>query len=237
MTNKDLQKLLDVLNSGKHHGMIFLRQINKNIFTSKVSSKINSPKMKPSFQDFFFITDEKQRFIGVIEDRGTTDLHWYVTPDYRKKGYLTKALKETIIPYIFRDELKCAKTQRITIVKGNDEDLNYENSKKVALKVGFKPLNRDETEFELSQDNFDWSDEKIIEANKLIGEERFWVLKNELSNIHYNFEKICNELLMAYGNTDVLLEDLMKIAEQIKYSVIKVDDLIYNQNERINNVG
>ncbi len=236
MTNQDLQELLDILNSKKYQNLIFLRQLNENIFISKVSSKINAPKMKPCFHDFFFITDEEKRFIATIENRGITDLHWYVTPDYRKQGYLTKALKETIIPYIFRDESKCIKTQRITITKGDDEDLNYENSKKVALKVGFKPLNKDETEFELSQDDFDWSDEKIMEVDKIIKDERFLVFKNELSKIHYSFEKICNELLMAYGNTDVL-EELMGVSELIKYSVIKVDDLIYFQNERINNIS
>ncbi len=236
MTDNDLQKLLDVLNSKKHKKTIFIRQISENVFISKVSSKINYPEIKPySFGTFFFIMNEKEKFISTIENRGQRDLHWYVTKKSRKKGYLTKALKETIIPYIFYDE--DIDYQRITINENIIGELNYENSKKVALKTGFKPLNEEETEFELRKEEFDWSNEKIKEINTFIEDKKFQLFKNKIERIHYDFEKICNELEMAYGSENVYLEELKKISKEIKYSKIKVDDLIFFENKKINNIG
>ena len=239
MTEKNLQNLIDILNSKENHKeQIFLRQISENVFLSKVSSKVTMPEIKPySFGDFFLISNERKKFIGVIEDRGISDLHWYITKDSRKKGYLTKALKETIIPYIFYDENKDYDRQKITIDKNNLSEINYLNSKKVAINLGFKPLNEDETNFELTKENFNWSDENISEKNNLISKERTELLIEKVSNLHYEFEKICCELEMSYGNEDILLEQLKEISKSIEYSKMKVDGLIFTQNNEINNVG
>jgi len=45
-----------------------------------------------------------------------SDLHWYVEPEHRKQGYLTNAMKESILPYLFdegeiRKELQLIKTK------------------------------------------------------------------------------------------------------------------------------
>ena len=239
MTEENLQNLINRLNStGNYKEQIFLRQISENIFLAKVSSEITSPEIKPySFSYFFFISNEKGEFIGVIEDRGINDLHWYITKESRKKGYLTKALKETIIPYIFYDNKKNYDRQKITIDKNNLSETNYLNSKKVATSLGFKPLNEDETHFELIKKYFDWSNENITEKNKLITKERTESLKDKISNLCYEFEKICCELEMSYGNNDILLEQLLDISKNIEYSKMKVDDLIFTQNKKINNVN
>ncbi|PIE99411.1 MAG: hypothetical protein CR965_02350, partial [Paludibacter sp.] len=94
MTNENLQNLIDTLNSKDYEGRIFLRQISENVFTSKVYMEKNYP-ITPfrHITDYFFIRNERRKFIGVVEDRGRKDLHWYITKDSRKKGYLTRALK------------------------------------------------------------------------------------------------------------------------------------------------
>lgn len=239
MTEENLQNLIDKLNStGNYKEQIFLRQISENVFLSKVSSEINHPEIKPySFRTFFFVSNESREFVGAIEDRGINDLHWFITKESRKKGYLTKALKETIIPYIFYDENKDYDRQKITIDKNNLSETNYLNSRKVAINLGFKALNEDETNFELIKGSFDWSNENITEKNKLISRERTDLLKEKVSNLHYEFEKICCELEMSYGNEDDLLEQLLEISKSIKYSRMKVDDLVFIQNNEINNVG
>lgn len=64
------------------------------------------------------------------------DLHWIILPEHRKNGYLTNALKEAIIPYLFsvveREELK------ISINELEISNKNYEASMRTALNVGFK---------------------------------------------------------------------------------------------------
>ncbi|MCD8403836.1 hypothetical protein [Tenacibaculum finnmarkense] len=242
MTEKSIQNLINILNTGNYKEtykeQIFLRQISENVFLSKISSEITSPKIKPYyFIYFFFISNEREKFIGAIEDRGINDLHWYITKESRKNGYLTKALKDTIIPYIFNDENKDYDRQRITINKNYLSETNYLNSKKVAINLGFEALNEDETEFELIKEYFDWSNENITEKNKLISGERTELLKEKISNLHYEFEKICCELEMSYGNENILLEQLLENSRNIEYSKSKVDNLIFIQNDKINNIG
>src|SRR5690606_7632934 len=107
----------------------------------------------PSDQ-FFFIKNNKGKYVGAVYD-AFNDLHWYILEKERKKGHLTKALKEIIIPYIFLCEDFSREFQKISIA-GGWGDKDYENSRKVAENVGFKAINKYETEFILNKEDFNW---------------------------------------------------------------------------------
>lgn len=174
--------------------------------------------------DYFFIRNEREQFIGVVEDRGQKDLHWYITKDSRKKGYLTRALKETIIPYIFYDVKR--DSQIITIRK----TINYNNSKKVALNLGFRPLYGQEIMFELKKIDFDWSSERLEEKDLHIDNEKARGVREKMLNLSYELHKISSELAMAYGSEEHFVDDLFKISNKIEFLASEVKEMIFRKN-------
>lgn len=236
MTNDDIQEFIDRLNNSQYQDTILLRQISEFVYLSKVRQKKvdinNEPKFSLTYYDFFFIKNENNEFIGAVEDR-YSDLHWYITPKYRKKGYLVKALKNAIFPYIFYDEDKDLDNQRITITESQIGEINYANSRKVALSLGFKPTNKEESEFRLNRSDFDWSDEKLNEIDTDLNDAKLDEFRKRLSFIYQDFELITQELQMAYGNK-YEIETLIELSKKICYSKATIEDVIWENNEKNN---
>lgn len=51
---------------------------------------------------FYFVLD-KSECVAIVSDMGPSNLHWYVLEKYRKRGFLTTALKNTILPHLLSD--------------------------------------------------------------------------------------------------------------------------------------
>lgn len=137
MSDKEIKKYIDRLNNNQGQKTIFLEEISKAVDYATVYSKVPSkgyiidPFSKHRF--YFIKNDKTSKYIGAVHNGGS-DLHWYIIPKHRKKGHLTKALKN----YILKDILDKKETQKISISKSSLTKENYENSLKVALKCGFK---------------------------------------------------------------------------------------------------
>jgi hypothetical protein len=114
MTEKEIRKYINLLNKGVAVDSIFLRQINQLVEVAKVWSA--EPKITDNISGnfcsyrFFFIKNELKEYVGAVFDMHN-DLHWYIVPKFRKKGNLSRALKEAILPYIFEER----ETQKISI--------------------------------------------------------------------------------------------------------------------------
>jgi hypothetical protein len=137
MTEEEIKKYIDQLNNESHNESIFIRPISSLVDIAKVWPK--QPELCESMNidipsyDFFFIKNKSSKYVGAVLDMNR-DLHWFILKKHRKNGYLTNALKESILPYIF---YKDREEQRITIDKNIGKE-NYLDSKKVAIKLGFK---------------------------------------------------------------------------------------------------
>lgn len=236
MTNENIQEFIDRLNNGQFKDTILLRQISEYVFVSKVRQKKNDlrnePKFSLTYYDFFFIKNDKGVFVGAVVDM-YSDLHWYITPKNRKKGYLVNALRSAILPYIFYDDNKNLETQRITITKSEIGELNYHNSKKVALKLGFKATNKEESEFLLTRDSFDWSEENINEINTCLNEEKLNEFRKRISYIYQDLESMTHELQMAYGDI-YELESLKELSNKLCCSKATIEDIIWENNKVYN---
>jgi len=221
MTEREIRKYIDRLNNGKAGESIFTRQISKRVDVAKVWSE--QPKMtddiigNSSSYDFFFVKNELNEYVGAVLDM-YHDLHWYIIPKNRKQGYLTTALKESILPYLFYNERE---SQRITIERNAIGEKNYLNSKSVALKLGFKAINEDETEFELKQADFNWDNENLEEMNANIDSERFEVLRKRTFYAYKTLCKISDELLMTVNDD----KELKEIANEVRKYTWKIEDL------------
>lgn len=218
-----------MLNTNDYEETILLRKINKNVDLAKVWEK--EPELNDTMEiaissfHFFFIKDKKGNYVGAVLDM-KRDLHWYIVKDKRKKGYLTKSLREAIIPFIFSNEEIKRDIQRITIEHRIGE-INYKNSKNVAESVGFKSVNESETEFELSKDKFDWQHEDIEEKNGTITKARFHELRKRLIHSYQQLIKISDELLMAYDDD----KGLREVAEKVGYFKFRIDDIEWKINK------
>ena len=221
MRDKEIRKYIDKLNNGKAGESIFVRQISKAVVVAKVWTE--QPKMTDSIignfgsYRFFFIKDDLDKYVGAVLDM-YQDLHWYIIPEKRKQGYLTTALKESILPYLFYDEREI---QRITINKNAIGEKNYINSKNVALKLGFIAINETETEFELKQSDFNFDNENIDEINSDINTERFETLRKRAFYAYKTLYKISDELLMTVNDD----KELKEVADEVRKYTWKIEDL------------
>lgn len=227
MREREIRKYIDRLNKGMVKESIFTRQINKNVEVAKVWYE--QPKMTDNIVGnfgsyrFFFIKNELNEYIGAVLDM-YQDLHWYIIPKCRKKGYLTIALKESILPYLFYEERE---SLRITIDEGAIGAKNYLNSKRVAIKLGFKPINDIETEFELKKDEFNWDSENLEEINSQINAERFEELRKRAFFIFKALYKISDEFLMAFDDD----KGLKDVANEVRKYTWKIEDLECENNK------
>jgi hypothetical protein len=227
MTEREIRKYIDRLNNGKAGESIFTRQISKTVDVAKVWAE--QPKMTDNIIEnfdsyrFFFIKNELKEYVGAVLDM-YQDLHWYIIPKSRKYGYLTTALKESILPYLFYDEREC---QRITIEKSAIGEKNYLNSKSVALKLGFKAINKAETEFELKQIDFNWDNENFEEINSGINSKRFEELRKRAFYAYKTLYKISDELLMTVNDD----KELKEVADEVRKYTWKIEDLEWDNKK------
>ena len=221
MTEKEIRKYIDRLNKGIAAESIFVRQISQSVDVAKVWSK--EPKMTDNIignfdsYRFFFIKNELNAYVGAVLDM-YHDLHWYIVPKYRKKGYLSTALREAILPYIFYE---VREIQRISIEHDAIGETNYINSKSVAEKLGFTAINESETEFELQKENFEWDYENLDDTNSEIDAKRFEILRKRAFFAYKILYKISDELLMTVNDD----KELKEIADEVKKYTLKIEDL------------
>lgn len=221
MTEKEIRKYLDRLNNSKDVKTIFKRKISPSVEIAKVwesvpklNDKIDSD-YQPSF--FFFIKNENQDYVGAVLDMGF-DLHWYILPRFRKKGYLTKALKEAIIPYLFDN--RCKTTISISI--SNCQHF-YLDSVKVAKSLNFKQEDHKSNSYVLNENDFDFSNSKLLDENSKMSKEQMEDLLKKFQFHYRSLLMISNELEMNFDD-DYLIDKLSKI----KYTPGHIDDMFHN---------
>jgi hypothetical protein len=227
MIDKEIRKYINRLNNKKGQESIFTRPLSETVELSKVWSE--QPKKTysivedfPSYR-FYFIKNTLGIYVGAILDM-YSDLHWYIVPKQRKNGYLTKALKESVLPHIFYYNRE---VQRITIQESIGKE-NYTNSKNVAIKIGFNSINEDETVFELNKSDFKWENDNLTEHVKSIGNERIELLKKRVNHASNILLKVSDELQIAYDDDDKLSE----ISFKVKDHVWKIEDLMWKYEKK-----
>ena len=138
MTEETMIKHIRELNQGYDEYIDSIEDISPTVelikLLDKPFSEIMESTEKASISKVYFIKDGSGVYVGGVHNGGWTDLHWVMLPEYRKMGYLTKAMKEYILPHILRER----EVQQITIDGGWIGKENFNASSKVALALGFK---------------------------------------------------------------------------------------------------
>lgn len=229
MTNTEIKEYIDLLNKGNFEERIFLRKISETVEIAKVWDReqtLNNDCNTNLFSyRFFFIKNADNKYVGAVLDM-YKDLHWYICEKERKKGHLTKSLRESILPYLFYDDRYPRKSQRITIGFEMGET-NYINSKRVAERLGFKPADEQETVFFLKKNEFVWVYENLTEVNGVMTKERFENLQQRLLIPCRQLNKISDELIMTYDDDGELAE----IVKKLSFFPAKMEDIIKRVNK------
>jgi len=175
--------------------------------------------------NFYFIKNSEGIYVAIIQDRNN-DLHWFVLKNYRKQGYLTKALKETVLFHLFQDR----EEQRITIVENAIGKQNFIASERVALKLGFIKGEENTDEYFLKKEMYE--NENFIEGiNTPISDERMKVLTKKINYLALSLWQIQNEIEMSYGEIDYSI-DLKELVKMIKSNTVLLEDVIWENKEQ-----
>ena len=223
MTSDSLQSLIEKLNKNDtSSSLIYCRPISSNVDFAKIW--LDKPKLTDSVTSydgpdiFYLIKNNENIFVAIVFDM-KRDLHWFVHPDFRGKGHLTEAMKNTILPHLFltRDE------QRITIKELEIGLANFEASEKVAFNLGF--VKSTDGEYFISSDMF-VTENYIIGENVSLSLDRIDELKKYINFLSRSLWTIQTEIEMKFGETDYS-EELMDLVHQIRSNNWKLEDFYW----------
>lgn len=191
MRDEDIKKILQHLNGtiGPFVCKIYKFQISSTVEYAKVWYELKPPLQIES--RFFFIKNQ-QTYVGGINIL-REDLHWYVLKEERKNGYLTNALKNTILPFLFN---KMGYEQvKISIISNNPNSAKASIS--VAEKVGFKRIT--EIDYLLYKDQLNFDEEVLSLKYPGIKKEEYKNLKNEIKEISTRLRQIHTQFEFSTG--------------------------------------
>ena len=102
MTDEALANVIAGVNSGILDRQAFLQHLKDNVWVGMVWPELPQGRHEIGFR-MFLIRDGDGPFVAIVQDGGS-DLHIFVLPEHRKKGLMTTALKEVILPYLLRPD-------------------------------------------------------------------------------------------------------------------------------------
>ena len=226
MTAKSITTIINGLNKNPNYKNCIKHSISNTVDLAHIWIRDSIYKHNP--QTFFLIKNDHE-YVGAVLDM-KTDLHWVVLPKHRKKGHLTKALKEAILPYIFIQLER--ENQTISIKESEIGQKNYLNSLNTALQVGFKTIDKDN--YILEEANFDFSNEKLdIKYNGLKDNELADISK-ELKAIARKVSVINSKIELSLGQSpaNYMQPSLNIISDKLSYFTTLLDDIKHDYIQR-----
>lgn len=225
MTDKYLKSLIDKLNRKKTDGSVFLRPLSERVDLAKVITKVRRLPTKDisplKFESFYFIKNDDGCYVASVYPMGDHDIHWFVLHKHRKKGHLTRAMREIILAHLFQehDEL------RITINENMIGRINSIASEKVAMNLGFTKVT---DSYYGSEYILDYKEpEEIIDLsgrNTGITKERLKELQNLIHSNLNSLLTIQTEIDMKIGS-NLCTEELEYFIGEIRKHPNAIEDI------------
>jgi hypothetical protein len=229
MTDKHIQKLIDMFSQTCADYLIISQSISAHVRYALVWDEKNFHQLIDiSPYHFYFLMNEDDQAIGAVLDMNK-DLHWYVAPGFRKLGFLTRALKDSILPHLAQKR----RTQYITINKNDIGEENFIASLSVAKNCGFRLYGGIQQKTQLKQGLIKYKKilaqpflegmdlEEMTELRKYMNEAIGKVshiqskMEMKLGSSKYTYElKRTIKLLTSYRNT--IMEDSLFDFDELK---------------------
>lgn len=102
MKTKDIESLVDRLNSKNTDPLIFLSSLTDTIEIAKVWHSLpKGDTENEKSQTFYVVKNDKGVYVAAVMDM-KSDLHFFVKKKYRKQGFLTRAMKQVVFPHLYQ---------------------------------------------------------------------------------------------------------------------------------------
>ncbi|EAY31033.1 hypothetical protein [Microscilla marina] len=221
MTDQSLENLIRQLNSGNQENII-LKQLTDNVYLAVVwdlpAGALTTLGIEYPHR-FYFVKNETDQFVAAVFDM-IQDLHWFTLPEYRGKGYLSGALRQTIL-----DHLICChqrSEQRITISKELLDSVNFEASGRLAGSVGF--VKQGENEFEVIHLYKPANSIEFEEPDyKGLSEEQLQVIQQKINVAANIIARVNTELELAYGQ-EPEVKSVEKLSKKVYSEMFRIED-------------
>lgn len=195
MTEKYIIQLIHKLNRFPNYKECVKLGIGKNVELAHIWYQSGFSDSHVPYT-YFLIKDNDDKYIGAVLDM-THDLHWVVLPKHRKKGHLTKALKQVILPYLLEETVRFE--QKISIKRNEIGETNYQNSLRVALKVGFKQI--DEESLVFDYDSLDEEEYQLDFQYNGLSEVEFNTCINQLQKLAKQINIIGSKIELGFSKS------------------------------------
>lgn len=100
MTNQDIESYLEQMNTGAGSAVIFPTELTPLVTVARLWPAPRSTYIPDRSYQFFFFRGDGEEFAGAIQDAGAADMHAFVAPQFRRHGYLRRALMDVIFPWL-----------------------------------------------------------------------------------------------------------------------------------------
>lgn len=229
MTDKAIQVIINHFNRKKPQTFISAHPIGENVEYGVVWTDIDFNKLGDvSPYRFYFIKNGKGRCIGSVLDMNR-DLHWYIDPVARKKGFLTNALVQVILPHLAR----IRKEQRITINSDEIGRENFEASYQTAKKAGFTRIGEVASKIECIQKLSKYRKVMLKESHPGISYEQMVRQREKMNIVVGNLWQIKVEVEMKLGES-ALTRELHRYIKKLQLcGSMKLDDAVYDFEEEM----
>ncbi|MFC4739371.1 hypothetical protein ACFO3U_05135 [Flavobacterium ponti] len=192
MTEEQIIQLINKLNRFPNYKECVKVGIGKNVDLAHIWYKEGFSDSHVPYT--YFLIKDGDKYIGAVLDM-IHDLHWVVLPKHRKKGHLSKALNQVILPYLLEETDRLE--QKISIKRYQIGDTNYQNSLRAALKVGFKQIDEENLVFDYNSLNED--EYQLDFQYKGLPQKELELEIDELQKIAKKLNKISSKIEFAFG--------------------------------------
>lgn len=192
MTEKYIIQLMNKLNRFPNYKDCVKVGIGKNVELAHIWYQSGFSDSHVPYT--YFLIKDNDNYIGAVLNM-THDLHWVILPKHRKKGHLSKALKQVILPYLLEETDRLE--QKISINRNQIGEINYQNSLRVALNIGFKQIDEENLVFDYN--SLDEDEYQLDYNHKGLTRKELDFEINELQKIAKKLNKISSKIEFAFG--------------------------------------
>jgi len=186
VTDDCIEHLIDLLNKGEMRDRAFVVPLSEAVHLAKVwMEEPRGRTVGEGSYEFFFITNGSPLYVAAVLDMGN-DLHVFVKEEHRGRGYLTKAMHEIVLPYLYQAGRT---TQRVTFEERKVLDYCVRN-------WGFSQT----AEFEAKKDLSNYSEApKITRKYRGLSWEAAGEIRRRTDRARLYLQMVREQLEMAYG--------------------------------------
>lgn len=218
MRDDTIRDLLRKLNKGTGKDLIFKNSICENVEIAKVWIWKKGEYIYKN-QDFFLIKNKEDKYVAAIS--GHNNFHWYTLYEERGNGYLSNALRNFVIPFLWGiDRHPIEEPFKISISHGIGTR-NFDSSLALAKSLGFIVVTENDYKKNLAL-HYDDFVNKNLDAPKLIPNLNYEA-KNQLIKKAQLVEDL---VLQIKGELEIMFgEDKLEELRCMDYFKVRLENI------------